>query len=324
MDRRSFLKMSLGAGAVAAAASGLAVSGTLERARWGLSRYMPSLLHSCVHVKNHSEHGQKMLGALIEGMEKKGATLQRGEFRQVSPDADIDIISFWWEENVIRNAIAKQRPLLVIEQGFFAKRWQWITMAWNGFNNLGSFAPAPETEKKEKWDQHFFHLLKPWKKNPKGHVLLFGQQPDLYLAMRGIENDAWVSRIAAQLRARGYSVMYRPHPRIREGYELQGRQVYVPDGVRLSPLSMAESLEGAAFCVSLCTNAAVESVLEGYPTIALDKASLAYDITSHSLDDPFYYPDRLPWCYELAGRHWSYDEVRSGKAWERSLPLIYA
>jgi hypothetical protein len=121
---------------------------------------------------------------------------------------------------------------------------------------------------------------------------------------------------ARALAARGHRVVFRPHPHPR------GEWLRLPD-VETSTGTLAEALDGAAFAVTCNSNSAVDAVLAGVPTVTLDYGAMAWDVTSHDLDQPIVTPDRDAWAAWLAGVQWSHDEIRSGTAWasvSRAMP----
>ncbi|MGY8865355.1 MAG: hypothetical protein ACKVJK_06950 [Methylophagaceae bacterium] len=83
-----------------------------------------------------------------------------------------------------------------------------------------------------------------------------------------------------------------------------------------------KDLDGARVVVSYSSNALVEAVCEGIPTVALSETSHAYPVSFHSLDilgeenlsqllDS--YTDRQQWLNECAYTQWTVDEINSGE-----------
>ena len=117
--------------------------------------------------------------------------------------------------------------------------------------------------------------------------------------------------IAALLDA-NYSlpITFRAHPLSPEDYKIK----YTQKSPRHMPLH--GDLKGAAFCVTFNSNVGVEAVLAGIPTITMDEGAIATDVTSHSIYNPYVYPNRWQWAYDLAYKQWTIQEIRSGTAWD--------
>lgn len=196
--------------------------------------------------------------------------------------------------------------MLVMERGYLGDRTAWTSLAWNGLNGRGVASSAADPAR---FLRHFPDLLKPWRENEEGYVLLIGQLPG-DLAVRHMDFNAWATLTAAGLGSYGFDVRYRPHPLA---------ELAVPaalTGVRLmAERSLRAALEGAASCVTFNSNAAVEAVLAGVPTYAIDRGSIAWDVAAHSIYEPPVRPGREDWAARLAWRQWTAEEIAAGDAW---------
>lgn len=85
-----------------------------------------------------------------------------------------------------------------------------------------------------------------------------------------------------------------------------------------------KDLDGARVVVSYSSNALVESVCEGIPTVALSKTSHAWPVSYHKLDiigeDSIKCKfDRKQWLYDCAYTQWKQEEINSGEVHRRLL-----
>ena len=156
-----------------------------------------------------------------------------------------------------------------------------------------------------RWERHHAHLLKPWSHRRDGYVLLIGQVPgDMSITRADI--DGWYRRTAAELKSGGWDVRFRPHPVAVH----RGHSCAVP-GVPTIGGDLASALEGAGVVATFNSNTAVDAVLSGVPTIAMDRGSMAWDITGHT-PGKIVTPDRMTWAHRLAWCQYSRDELASG------------
>src|SRR5690606_8866320 len=119
----------------------------------------------------------------------------------------------------------------------------------------------------------------------------------------------WYAEAVRQAQAAyGLPVKFRPHPRaVAKGYQQR------PSNAEPSTGSLAEALADAHVAVTWNSNSAVDAVLAGVPTVAVDAGSMAWDVAAHSIGT-IVRPDRSNWMVRLAWSQWSLDEIASGAA----------
>lgn len=172
--------------------------------------------------------------------------------------------------------------------------------------------------------------LTPWRERGK-HILLMGQT---YKGQSSQHVDIyqWYADVIRQLRT--YSdkpIVFRHHPRITKVRASNNDRSRIPkdrDAFNkavgtVSRFSwhtgwlLEDDLRNCWAAVGLTTNAMVECVIAGIPTLTFDKGCMAWPVTGHSakdiLDPPK--PDRTQWAYDLAYAQWNTAEMRSGEAW---------
>ncbi|MCD4511773.1 hypothetical protein LQT97_11035 [Brucella pseudogrignonensis] len=247
--------------------------------------------------------------ALRQGMQSTGIQTLVGPKWRPSY-ADIAIVWSWKQPRIIEDAQQANRLLIVMERGFLQPRFEWVSLALNGFNDRGYFPPGNDNG--ERWRRHFSHHLRPWQER-KGYVLLIGQVPG-DASLNGTNIISWAQSRTDMLRRAGHKVVYRPHPQA---------DTATPDGAACSRRDLKSDLSGATFVVTYSSTTAVEAILEGVPACVEDAGSVAYPMASHHIDEPLRRPDRTQWCHDLAWRQWTLEELRDGSAWRHLMSSFY-
>lgn len=201
-------------------------------------------------------------------------------------------------------------PVLVMERAYLLDRFHWVSLGWNGLNGRAQW-PYPSDD--SRWRKNFEGGMRPWnslestKEKETRYVLVLGQVPS-DTACRHIHFESWVGNVTSALRLRGWTVVFRPHP--------DAQNVRTSTQVIVSKNQTLEyDLAGAAFAVTFNSNSGVDAVMQGVPTITMDKGAMAWDVTSHDLDTPLVTPDRTAWGTAIAWRQWLPEEIANGTAW---------
>lgn len=237
-----------------------------------------------------------------------------GDWGQPIPD-DASFVFIWgWlkphldggpqpfkRNRLIREARAKGIPILCVERGSLADRFEFYYLGWNGLNGEGRWLCGDESD--ERFRRVFAPRVEvhPWA-GRKGPVLLLGQEPGDASLAGCSDYQGWLADIAKTL---GDDVWLRPHPQTPN---------LAIDGVRLAPRgSLREALAASSGSVAWSSTSGVESVLYGTPHMAASRMSMAYDVSSHELGQ-WVEPDRLTWLYRLAYANWTLAEMADGTA----------
>lgn len=217
------------------------------------------------------------------------------------PEIDqYDVVCLWgWRKG---EYFRPYKNVLVMERAYLADRFHWVSLGWNGLNGYASW---PECFDPNRWQEHFAHLMRPWRKNPDGYALVLGQVTT-DMSVRRINYGAWVRQITEDAQSLGYRVLYRPHPK---------QPHVVPSRMEILGGTLEQALAGARFTVSYNSNSGVDSVMAGVPAVILDKGGMAWDMASHNLAEPELCPDREEWGRQLACKQWLPEELKSGAAW---------
>lgn len=239
-------------------------------------------------------------GAFAAGLRRHGW--------QVRLQADVeecDLLVMWSarREDRARQQIASGGQVCILERGYLGDRFAWTSVSFGGgLNGRGEFrGPLADASR---WNTHFAHLMKPWRDVPGGYALILQQVPG-DKAIQGVDMEAFYRRAGAAFAH--MPIKIRPHPR---AHPKDGSPVMVA-----AQASLQADLAGAACAITYNSNSAVDAVLAGVPTVAMDRGSMAWDVTAHAFEDPPR-PDRSAWASALAWKQWRLEEMESGYCWE--------
>jgi len=218
-----------------------------------------------------------------------------------------DLLVMWG----VRRApwIAQQRDaggeVCILERGYLGDRFQWTSVSFGGgLNGRGQFRTPAIVDGRRL--QQIGVDLEPWKVRKQGHALLIGQVPGDQ-SLKHINTKAWYADQVNQLRAAGCGVIFRPHP----GAGIQLARSYGIDVPTQRAGTLADGFVGARLCVTMNSNAAVDAVIAGVPTVATDEGSMAWGVTSRSVNE-ILTPDRADWANRLAWSQWLRAEMETG------------
>ena len=85
-----------------------------------------------------------------------------------------------------------------------------------------------------------------------------------------------------------------------------------------------EDLYNVFVCITFSSGSAVDSLIEGVPTIAIDKRSFAYEICENNISNllKVINRDRTQLFCALVNIHWSLNEIKNGEVANYFLRLI--
>lgn len=198
----------------------------------------------------------------------------------------------------------RQGQVCILERGYVGDRFKWTSVSFGGgLNNRGVFrGPFHDSSR---WEAHFAPLMRPWKGVVGGSALILGQVPS-DMSVKGVNLSRFYMQVATEFAARGFTVKFRPHPKApRERCE---------GTIRVGG-ELADALAEAAVTISWNSNASVDAVLAGVPSVTMDAGAMAWDVTGHELKFPPI-PDRTNWAWALAWKQFSLEEMASGYCWD--------
>lgn len=239
--------------------------------------------------------------AFRDGLKRHGVNAQMETINTV---VECDLAVFWGHRR--RDIIARQKAIggryLVMERGYLGDRFVWTSLGYDGLNGRAEFCVGDASP--DRWEQHFAHLMQPWRRRD-GYALVMGQVLG-DASLEGANYPRWVAETVSDLKARGWSVMFRAHP----------KDTGQRHGCSTIAGSLSDALDGAAFVVTWNSNSGVDAALAGVPVVTCDRGSMAWEVAAHDLGDAGITPDREAWAHRLAWKQWRIDEIRDGTAWE--------
>lgn len=234
---------------------------------------MGVLIHASPAIEWHLPFANKMLS----GLKVLGISAAINGSRTRESDISILLGTTLW-----RNIEAQGRYLLV-DRCSFNNTNEWVSLVWDGHGRRGDHK-TPNNVTPERWNRVGCDV-RPWVRTG-ARITLCGQTetyspsyPDMW---------SWYSQVGA--------THFRPHPA----------------GDNPTGLPVSRSWENTARVITLNSSVGVESVMAGIPTVTMDGAAMAWDVTSHDPNKSIT-PDRTDWLAWLAWTQWHHDEIEAGE-----------
>ncbi len=255
------------------------------------------------HTSNHQSQHAK---AMRDGLKRHGISC--GIVSQFPANPRTDTVICWgWR--IGQQQARMGRRVLVMERGYIGDRFAWTSLGWNGLNGRATFGRREDGG--ERFRAHHADLMKLWRTGGD-YVLIAGQVPgDAALAGRCLRG--WYEQQAQRAAVYWLPVKFRAHPL---AYRRGG--VFDVPGAESIGGELADNLQRAALVITYNSNTAVESILAGVPTVAVDAGSMACGVALPDLPKTLAVPepDRLTWAHRLAWNQFTLAEIESGFAWE--------
>lgn len=254
------------------------------------------------------------LQAVTDGFERHGIHPIKSFYQVAHKEKhlDCDLAVFWSHrpKHIIKRQLERGNHYLVMERGYVGDRWEWTSLGFDALNGRADF--VAKNMPGDRWNKYFSDYLKPWKF--MGDYILLVGQVDGDESIKNIKMQPWLQNMANKISRvyKGAGIRFRPHPLTIS----QNRTNFDIAGTEKSLRSLAEDLASACLCVTYNSNTGVESVLSGIPTVTMDKGSMAYNVSTHLIEDIPIRPKRKQWAHDLAYKQWTIDEIESGVAWD--------
>ena len=250
-------------------------------------------------MPHHTVHAE----AMAQGLGRHGIA------STVYPDhliPDEEIVACWgWRLGERLRAMGKD--VLLMERGFI-DRMNYCSLGWNGLNNRAQRRWLPINGCR--FENLFGRMLRPWSADGD-YALIIGQVAG-DMAIKGVHIADWYAEAARQaLKRFALPVKFRPHPMAIAF----GQREHV-NGAETLYGDLQPALERAMVVITYNSNAGVDAVLAGRPTLSFDAGSMAWPVTAHEFVIPGDEPDRATWAEQIAWSQFSVPEIASGDAWE--------
>lgn len=190
---------------------------------------------------------------------------------------DLAIQSGFQISPAMEHAMDRGIPIIILENPCWGKDEGTYTWAYNGLNGLGWVPPTPRTPRDKP-------ALEDWMDWSTGETTVFGQVEN-DKSLRGEDIFRWVDKVRRVLP----QASYREHPVMLDQ--------------RIWQESYEECLERTTLAVTLSSTVGAQTVIRGIPTIAMHTGSLAYEVSTHNLQDVPITPPREEWLHALSYRH---------------------
>ena len=208
------------------------------------------------------------------------------------------------------------KPVIVIEVGGLIRNETW-KLGINGINRNADFAldvgVNPDRVKKLGVE------LQPWVIDDKPYILICGQHAHSQQWVDMPDMETYFRETVTQVRE--YSdkpIVLRSHPRFRENlhfpvkdvewFKQQNCEWNIAKQVQQTydSFDLENQLKETHFTVSYSSNAGINSVIQGIPSV-VSEHSLAYGVSSTFSD--LRYPDREDWLVDMCNIEWFADEI---------------
>jgi len=172
--------------------------------------------------------------------------------------------------------------------------------------------------------------LQPRQKNPDGYILICMQR-DGGFAMKTLDPIDWLKNKIDQLRSHtNRTILIRPHPgayrredfeQFRSKHYRQRLNVHVQDQLSTS---LVDNLATAHSAVFFNSSSSVAAACAGIPVFVDDSSCVAWSVANHDIakiETPAKF-SREQWIWDLAAAHWSDEDARQGRIYQKFLPYL--
>lgn len=297
-------------------------------------------------VANPQKHSRKIqcLESFAEGVRAVGHTV-RVEWEHRYTPSKLAVILGWATTNtggrnitLRKQIIPEQRRLGFQTMCIDASCWKYLDDhgSYLRYSLNGPFYDRAEYANKNsdatKWLEISHTLgvqLKSNNVNATGHILICMQR-DGGFAMKTLDPMTWLHEKIRQIRSVSSRQIYvRPHP---GQYNMTDFSAYTSklgkrqNVVILEPTQsrLIENLQSAHSAVFFNSSASVAAVCEGVPIFADDPSCVAWSVANRDIskiETPETFA-REQWVYDLAAAHWSDEDARTGRIYQKFLPYL--
>ena len=184
-----------------------------------------------------------------------------------------------------------------------------------------------------KWQEisHALNIsLDPPQTNPGGPILICMQR-DGGFAMKALDPLVWLQQKISEIRRyTDRTIMVRPHPgayKPTDFLQFRTKHYQTRLGVQVLEPSMAkltDNLKLAHAAVFFNSSASVAAACAGIPIFVDDVSCVSWEVANKDIakiESPEQY-GRQQWINDLAAAHWSDDDAKEGRIYQKFLPYL--
>jgi hypothetical protein len=299
-------------------------------------------------VANPNKHGRKIecLEAMAHGVLVSGKTCVIEREYKYTP-SKLAVMLGWATTNTGGRNIALRKQIIAEQQKYGYKTMCIDASCFKYLDNHGTYLRysiggpfydraeyANANSGPEKWNEISSALnliMEPPRLKKSGYILICMQR-DGGFAMKTLDPMVWLkNKVDAIRKVTNRKIYIRPHP---GQYSMKDFEMYTGiNGKRLSCTvveptrsRLIDDLQHAHTAVFFNSSASVAAVLAGVPIFVDDNSCVAWDVANHdiaSIEHPTLINDeRYQWIWNLSAAHWSDQDARSGKIYQKFLPYI--
>lgn len=293
-------------------------------------------------VANPKKHSRKIecLEAFAEGVRHSGYSVAVDWDHRYQP-SKLALMLGWATTNTGGKNIALRKQVIAEQQRLGHKTMCIDASCWKYLDNNGSYLRyslgGPFYDRAEyanrnsdatKWNEISHTLgvqLKPHKLETTGPILICMQR-DGGFAMKTLNPIEWLATKLKEIRRYTQrDIIVRPHPgsyNMRDFAQfahLPGVSIIDPSQSRL-----VDNLQTAHSVVLFNSSASVAAACEGVPVFADDASCVAWQVANKNIADiesPKQF-ERSQWMWDLASAHWSDEDGRAGRIFQKFLPYL--
>ena len=258
-------------------------------------------------------------------------------------ECDVAVIFGSWKDrdithhNVKRNIVANAKQFIVLETPLIGRGPvkdvmddNWYRIGIGGFlADTGTFHDG-NNHHHDRWDiirKHFDIHLPTYDLSKKDDIVVALQLPQ-DASLRGASIEKWCRDTCMAIRTQTDRRIIIRMPQLERNWDVEplevARKLPNVEFQMGTADNLIPTIRNARCTVTYTSGFAVDSLLNGTPTIAMNPGSFAYDIAPHVVDhiDNPDCPSRDQWLYNLSYCQWHIDEIENGLPWRHLRELL--
>lgn len=229
-----------------------------------------------IHCNSGVEWQARRADQFLAGMKALGIPVRLTHSRQRVSDIAILFGTTFWR------AVELTGRFLLVDRASWGDP-DFVSLVWDGHGRRGNHC-IPQPVDGRRW-QRIGIPIHPWCRGG-ARVILCGQTETYSPHYSRLED--WYANVTAS--------HFRPHPA----------------GGNPTGLPLARDWADAGRVVTLNSSIGVESVLSGIPTVTMDEAAMAWEVSAHDPEETAT-PDRRRWLEWLSWTQWTWHEIEAGE-----------